>query len=193
MYNSWANPCLFAHKLLWLLYLCGLFTQAPYTDFYTLSSMKNLVFSLFVASILFSCKNSTSNQAGAADTPATPAELSIKPEQVKDANAQAQATLKKMEDFISELNAASHSVSDAKKEELNSIRDQISGVYEKQKMMSEGIAAALNAPAGGDGNSDLNGGAVPPPGVLKDYIESTSNYDKALEELKTQFEALKNK
>jgi hypothetical protein len=156
--------------------------------------MKKLLFPIFVALILFSCKNSSNNQTGTAETPAVlPPELSIKPEQVKDASAQAQATLKKMEAFISELNAASHSISDAKKEELNSIRDQISGVYEKQKMMSEGIAAALNAPAGGDGNSDLNGGAVPPPGVLKDYIESISNYDKAVDEFKAQYEALKNK
>lgn len=151
--------------------------------------MKNLVIPFFALLLLVGCKNSSSN-ASTAETQNLPPELNISAEQVKTANTKAQASMQSMLDLISEMNVAAQSFPEAKKEELNVLRTQISEILEKQKMMAEGLASAA-APAASTATSD--GGAVPPPGVLKDYIESASNYDQILNEIKANFETLKNK
>lgn len=121
---------------------------------------------------------------------AAPNPLVFTPEQVKDADVRAKKLLQDMNKLVEEINATT--VSAAKKADLDAIRSQINDGIEKQMMMVKGIEAAANVPAGGTADNDIKGTAVPPPGVLKDYIESIELYNKMIDDFRVQFEALKS-
>jgi hypothetical protein len=150
--------------------------------------MKKLMLPLFAALLFAACQNSTTTPA--ADTQNLPAELKIDPAQVKEANVKAKTSLQKMTTMMEEITNDKTSFSPAQKTEVDAIRSQLNDVIQKQEMMSKGLEAANNG-GGGEGSS-LSGSAVPPPGVLQDYIQSTSNYDKFLEELQAKYEAVKS-
>ncbi len=154
-----------------------------------MSLMKKNILPLLAALCFVACQNDAPAPA-TTNTQQLPAELKIAPEQVKAANEKAKTLQKSMRAFLQEVNAASASMKGTQKVELEAIASQLNDVMGKEEMMAKGIEAA--ASSDGTDASALNTGAVPPPGVLQDYIQSIDDYGKFLDDLKGQFEALKN-
>jgi transglutaminase/protease-like cytokinesis protein 3 len=91
-----------------------------------------------------------------------------------------------MDNLQKEINAAYTTTSESQKTELDAVRSELNDVMTKQETMIKGLKLASNV---GSAESD---GAVPTPGVLQDYIQSATSYDKLVEEMRGRVEAIKS-
>lgn len=155
--------------------------------------IKRLIVPAFGILFIVSCQNSnksTGNDQAQQQT-AVPEELKVEPAAVKEASEKAAVSYQKMTDLAQSINdALKQKMSDSQVSDIETIRHQLDDVMTKQETMMKGLAAANSA--GGNESNAMNN-QVPPPGVLKDYVESINNYDKFVDDLKSQLEAAKNK
>lgn len=150
--------------------------------------MKNLVLPLFAVLLFAACQNSTTTPE--AQTQDTPTEVKIDLVQLKEAAVKAKTGLQDMNSFMEEINSANLTLTEPQKVELEGIRSQLNDVMGKQEQMVKGLELGENT--GGAASSALNTPEVPTATVLQDYIESVSNYESFLQDLKNQLEAIKS-
>ena len=146
--------------------------------------MKKLMLPLFAALLFAACHNATPDTA--ADTQGLPAALKIEPAQIQEASSKATIALQNMDNLQKEINAAYTTTSESQKTELDAVRSELNDVMTKQETMIKGLKLASNV---GSAESD---GAVPTPGVVQDYIQSATSYDKLVEEMRGRVEAIKS-
>ena len=151
--------------------------------------MKNLMLPLLALLLFAACQNS-STPAADAQKQDVQAEFKIDPVQLKEASTKAKTVIQNMNNLLSEINEAAPSLSEAQKVDLEAIRSQLDDVMGKQETMTKALEHADNS--GGQESSSMTDANAPTPGVIQDYIESTSNYDKFIEDLRAQLQALKS-
>lgn len=158
-----------------------------------ISMIKKLLLPALALVVFAACQNSGNNasQDPSQQQNSVPAELKVDPATVKEASTKATASYQKMNSLAQKINdVAKQNLSDTQRSDLESIRHQLDDLMTKQETMMKGLDAANSA--GGNESSSLNN-QVPPPGVLKDYVESVGNYDKLVDDFTAQIDALQNK
>jgi transglutaminase/protease-like cytokinesis protein 3 len=146
--------------------------------------MKKIMLPLFAALFFAACQNST--PAPTADTQDMPAAVKIEPAQIQEASAKATIALQNMDNLQKEINAAYTTTNESQKSQLDAVRSELNDVMTKQETMIKGLKMATDV---GSAESD---GAVPTPGVLQDYIQSATSYDKLVEEMRGRVESIKS-
>ena len=156
--------------------------------------MKKILFSCLAVLAFAACQNSESSAPNASDAtskdaskPAQNAEM-FQPEKVA---GRIQASLDDIKNISGELDALPDKVKKAKATEIAEIRNMVEALTEKQTALIQELNAPAQPGAGGAGASSIVAGASSNAAAVENAVESMSRYQKDVEQMKAQLQALK--
>lgn len=169
--------------------------------------MKHFAFFILAAvSIISACKNDTPPPANAPVTEKAPEaapQPAYTPEMVQQSIAGAKSTLSEMRNFLKSMDALPANVRKKHEADINTIREEIGSVIEKQQMMVDEFdkapigtgASDSDAAATQDAPSDAGQTGMPnlPAGTMQDYLESFTRYEEAFKAAKARMEEIARK
>lgn len=153
--------------------------------------MKKLLFLLLTVLAVAACQNSEAPTSGA---PATDASKSaqnaeaLKPEKV---TGRIQASLNDINQISDELDALPDQVKKSNATQIEEIRNMVEALTEKQTALVQEINAPAQPAAGGAEASSIVAGSSSSAAAVENAVESMGRYQKDVEQMKAQLQALK--